>query len=311
MKVRKFCFKFLNHDKRECCEIEVTVFSDQMGQWKHHDENNLEAHATWMGRHAKWEKKLKHHVKHWIANHEDLIREGIIERETESKRGEKDGHNFAGYKFHGEETEKKCKIINLNPEGKWTDIEFRQIMLMEKCKIKLVKGQKPENWTDIFTTYTHIQKHFNFYLKSTEMDEKGGEIELISVGQPFKIPPEGGRTENMPSRSRNQAIMGADISVQNMASKARSRDVLGMNQATMGADTSVQNMASKARSQNVLGMNQVVSNQNTITKNIGTMATNMMARPGDALNQSLVGGDDYQNKYLKYKKKYVDLKGGH
>lgn len=238
MKIRKYCFKFIDNTQRVCVDIDVNVYCDKPHEWE--NEFNIEKHAEWMKQHIIWEHKLKMEVINKIKS----ASKQLSQTQTQSQSQEANGHHFGGFKFCKEIMKKECEIVNTNVEGNGIPT-FRQIKLMEVRVLEFEKGQKPQNWINILTEYRKFNEIFNYYLSNIENEE----IELFQVAEPFVIPPETYELEN----------------------------------ASM-----VKNVFSSV--------------------NLNPSKTSKTSQTIQVPQTFMKGGNDYEEKYLKYKKKYVDLK---
>lgn len=233
MQVRKFVFKFVNHDAQHIKVIKVFVHCNRVIEWTHHPDD-VEAHIQWLTRHVRWEHQLKKEVKKLVLK---------------KHFGTDEIHN--DYHFCKESFKKEGEKINVSPVGS-TEIRLRQVKLLEECVFKFDKGTKPADWKEIFDYGKTVEIH-NFHLSG---DDTTGEIKLTHLGQTFEVPSEGGI----------------------FASKS-----------TKGTYNIPSNVTT----------NQTLSN-----------LANRLASASKTGTQPTVqqGGDIYEDRYMKYKKKYLDLK---
>lgn len=307
MKERKYCFKLINHDNKSCVVINVTIYSNKIREWT--PEQNLDAQVAWKARHIKWEKILKKHVKNLLkSKHSDLL--GSEENNQPEELTETYSHHIGDYKLVKKSTKMEKQIVNMNANESTNDVRFRQTLYLEKYSMKYEKGTKPDNWVNVFNYYK-VHRHYDYYLDSNEMDEN---IKLIPVGKPFDIPPNSTNTSN---RNRN-ANTNNNISSNNISNNntLSSRNISNTNQNNLSSsiNNSLTTLNNLNRNTGVSNNTQIV-NRNSTLSNLG-LASNSMNRNASTLGtnnnitqrNNQVGGDAYQDKYLKYKKKYIDLK---
>ncbi|XWV26873.1 hypothetical protein QJ857_gp0177 [Tupanvirus soda lake] len=369
MKIRKFLFKFVDHENRQIVHAEFDIHSSRVSEWTQ-NEDDVEGFGQWMGQHARWEMLLKNEVKR-------LVREMYF-----------DGKNdFDDYRLSKQYIRKEIKNINMS-ESATDEIHFRQGRLMEKYITKYVRGTKPQKRTEIYN-YNKTHVHYNYFLND-DMSQPINLRELTCDGNKIVIPQdENGRNSisrenSQRSRSRNvmnvrnttNTVNGStnnnrasitantnrnvdltpfttngtpgynntativtnanrtNTTVNNTAANrtnvtgnntaANRTNVTGNNTAANRTNTTVNNTAVNNTAAN---RTNVTNNRNNITGTIptttglGMTATNLRptgttfdsAVTGNATGTGMTdatqrGGEDYQDKYMKYKKKYVDLK---
>jgi hypothetical protein len=125
MKIRKFIFKFVNHENKTIHIFEFDVHSSKMHQWDQKDDD-VEGYVKWLSHHARWEKTLKKEIKRLVMEKNPAL-----------------GENFKDYIMVCEKSERKSKNINTNRANN-DEMHFVQVFHMEKCMLKFVKGLNTE-----------------------------------------------------------------------------------------------------------------------------------------------------------------------
>lgn len=258
MKVRGFELKFIDHDKKQILIICAKVHSTKVMEWVH-NEDDVEKDIEWMIQHHRWEHMLKKKIH-------QLVKEKYFQNVA---------GKFGDYKLIKMKKKKEEELVNMDAAGEMDPsggIRFRKIKLCEKLMTKFVRGQKPDNWTDMFD-YKKIFRDHEFLLTG---DVNDANIELKPIAS-FDITEQGGNISNASLKT------GQGNYVQPTKSNA-----YGL-------------YSNASQTQNQLATNQLAS-QFTTNQQANQFATNQFAA-----NQT-GGNDDYQDKYMKYKKKYMDLK---
>lgn len=136
MKLYEFLCKFVDHDTKKCISVHIKMYCTSRIEWeesKVHEEN-LEGHKKWMMEHLEWEYALAEKAKN--AAREELMKMG--------------GGNYENYEIMKKKKSKEGKMINMNFGQKSDKIRYNKLFWMEFCMKKMVKGKKPDNWTDMF-----------------------------------------------------------------------------------------------------------------------------------------------------------------
>ncbi len=262
MKVRKFIFKFTDHDNFRCKKIEVELLSNTASQWNE-NLDDIAGNIEWAVKYKQWEHKLKKQIEQVVA---DAHFNGNL-------------FDQLGYRLDCKYREKKKKVKNLNKKP-GRDVTLKVEFLMVKNVWKFEKehraGKKARDWDRVYTKdYT---KHV-FVLKSNELEE----FSLEQVCEPIALEEDVLRYDQKPSQK---------------ASKQQTQTPLTDFLATSNSATlnkSKQSVQPVKPSQ--------VQNQQSVKQSVQQLLQNLSQTPGQT------GGDDeYRDKYMKYKKRYLELK---
>ena len=169
MKIIKFIFEFVDHERKTCLHLCVEVLSDKVLEWEHH-EDDLERIIAWKTKHIIWEHKLKHEVKKMIA-----------------EKFFKGDHKFSDFTLVKYCMNHDADLFNMNVEKNTKDIKFRVTKKMEKHFMKFKCGTAPRNWVEVFD-YEKINQTFIFQCVHME-DQHDHQIKLVEKAV-FNIPHE-------------------------------------------------------------------------------------------------------------------------
>lgn len=265
MKIRKFLFSFIDHDTTSTTEIAIDVFSNQILEWNH-NENDLENNALWIAKNYIWEQTLKKQVK-------KIVNDKFFNEKTDV---------FADYRISKEKIKSDTEFVNMNHEN--SQVMFREKFLMEFNMVKFVKGTSPEKWTNMFRYDTNYH-HLEYSLKSKQGDS---EIMLTELSY-FNLPVEKSKMDSIKSTKSPKSPKSPN----SLASATKS-----LNSATKSTNKSA-----------TLSVTSATKPQSTEKANLtgGQCAMNNLTDRRDSRNNSQQGGD-MEEKYLKYKKKYMNIK---
>jgi len=262
-----------------------------------------------MSQHARWEWALKKEIKNILRTKYFSFDKG-----------------FNDYRIVKEFMLKEKENVNVTrTQGEQN--RFRNVKLMEKYVFKFERGTKPENWLDIFD-YAKTHENYNYFLE----DDMSDHIKLRPLhqeGDKLTIP----QNESKKSTSVNTSAARNTISVRNTgnASNAAARinnNAIATNMNT-GATANRTNTASRNTTTNretdlrpydITAANYGNATRTATANRTGTTATTgaipVTGTPftgttpvtgTTGLAGTQVGGDEY-DKYMKYKKKYMDIK---
>lgn len=270
MKIKKFIYKFIDHDSRVCTEICVKIHID-----KHEDHTkHLEA-SEQKSNYFEWKRKLK-----------EKIKEEISKRHF-------DGNGFNGYQVVCESFYKKVKKINTafkkhdagsfntsnNRSGANGEPILEIISSKEVCCVKLSKGRHTGDKKDI-KSYRTINIDYYFELIT---DEASNDVQLQNFA-----------TVNYPSSGDRSNISGPNA---NLRSFNTSNLNLGNTSLTRH---NTLNLGSHNLGSHGLGSHSLGSHASR--SNSGLNQTGGERHRNRERNSSHIDG------YTKYKKKYIDLK---
>ncbi|XWV25539.1 hypothetical protein QJ856_gp0216 [Tupanvirus deep ocean] len=361
MKIRKFLFKFIDHENEQIIEVEFDIHSSRVSEWTQ-NEDDVEGFGQWMGRHARWEMLLKNEVKR-------LVRQKYFA----------DANDFGDYRLSKQYIRKEIKNVNMS-EAATDELHFRQARLMEKYITKYIRGTKPQKRGYIYN-YDKTHEHYNYFLND-DMDQSINLRELTCEGNKIVIPQDKNnrnsttKENSQKSRSRNlMNVRDTTNTANTVTNNNRASTVANTNRnvdltpytvtgtpgynntstinananrisattnntmatgnrtatnntiATNNTTTTGNRTATNNRNATGLGVTPSRTNANaatTVTTGLGMTAADL--RPtGTTFGSNAIaarnttgttgatttnqrGGEDYQDKYMKYKKKYVDLK---
>lgn len=160
MKIRKFIFKFVDHDNKKVTKVVVEIQSDKMNQWKE-NESDIDGYVNWMSQHARWEKNLELKVK-------NMVHLKYFFNQTKQ---------FGDYRIMKECCRTESKCINLDVK-KSDEINFLLTKCMETHKFKYVRGSLTGDWLEMFKC-AHVYDHYHFKL----VDEDSKDIVLKLLNQ--------------------------------------------------------------------------------------------------------------------------------
>ena len=292
MKIRKFIFKFIDHDNKTMRIIEFDVHSSKISEWTQ-NENDIEGFVQWMSQHARWEMMLKNHIK-------SIVQDKVLAVEN---------RNFGDYRIVKQKIKKD--IVNVNLSNQTSDENrFRQVKLMEKYVTKYERGAKPNNWSDILD-YKVTNEHYIYFL-ADDMSDRIDLRPLRQEGDKIVVPQSNnGTSATKINNNNNNNIM--NVRNNTAATNTFSRNVANINTGVTGATTgnnTILPYIPTGRPGYTTGTNMAtaVRTNNVLNRNIGTAAINTANTIANTLVGQTGGDDDYQDKYTKYKKKYIELK---
>lgn len=301
MKVRIFLFKFIDHDNKKILKVEASVRSSLYIEWTE-EENDIEGYVEWMSKHARWEYTLKKEIKKQIS---------------QRYFGNTDG-KFNDYRISKRKIKKESDMVNMSKNDK--EVRFRETMLMEKWVFKYSKGTKPAEWTDVFD-YACTHQHIEFFLKG---DDSTNEINLTVLADKINIPQEGVKRFNGSDSANARNTASTNMTSANLASaRNASTNMASANMASARNASANLASASMASSRNASASNMASARNTTATNRgpaqvmtnsgaVGSVtASNYFAVPyaNTAAAAQRGGNENYEEKYLKYKRKYLELRG--
>jgi hypothetical protein len=230
---------------------------------------------------TEWTQKeddIEGHIG-WVVEHARW--EMLLKKKVKSILREKIVKSLDDYRIKKEKLFKEKENINLNGDQPTKEHHLRTIKLVEKCMIKCVKGTKPSNWLDIFN-YKMIHEQYNYTLNDNMQEEISlsplrceGERMVIYQGSTGATK----ETERGSLASKTKGIVSYNVGT-------TEKNITGKPTYTLGAPTTV-------RGTTIPG--------STIPET---------AIPTRIPTNAQLGGD-YEDKYYKYKNKYVNLKNRH
>ena len=315
MGVTKLCFKFLNYEVREWYVIEVWVHCSKVEQWTYNEKTELSDYIDWLSKHAEWEHKLKRAIKRQI-------------REFHSAwfNGENNDYNpFGDYRIIKKVIKKECAIVNMNAHTGNEPFIFREIEGMEIIKMKFERGSKPVDfdWPIIFNWPKNVV-HYTVIIAENQKPEDAKLQSQLYIPEEYVedlAPSSTSRTNTLKSQWTDK------WSVQGRPSDQEAPGFPVKRTTKTGSTVPVeQESMPKIRKPRT----DIISNYSytnpvpkpSATTNLPKTGTPLGTRTGTSVlgtntgTQSQVGGnwgnddDDkgYEDRYHKYKKKYVNLK---
>lgn len=271
MKIKKYIFKFINHNDKTCLNVVVSVHSGERSEWTQ-DENDVEGFATWMAAHARWEMKLKNEITKVVAS-----------RYFKTT-------NFADYQLSKEMMKNNFGTVNMN-SGKGKQ-RMRDLWLEEINIFKYQMGSKPTEWTDVYN-YTPIEQHHHFFLIG---NESNGKIDLREIAS-FEIPQspvrdiitsntavsESRRVTDIASVNRNQVtatnqlsstnrIIPSNATASNTASSVNRSNIPSVNRSAINADvTKSATISGNMASMPIIPNMTSIENTRTLNRNMGQL----------------------------------------
>lgn len=291
--MKKFVFKFVDHDKKNITKINIGVFSDAKVEWTMDGVNDLQDHIQWE----------IHHLKRNHALNKELMRvirqryfPGVAESQNENQIGD--------YRIIKIKMKEDSTAININEES--NQPTFRQIKSFEMCVAKYARGNKPTKHSDVHNyTKTHYVHEFS---AGSEVDQTINLTELAT----FTVPTNESRSNNNAVQNRNNITGGDDDEFMNnvrtsyAANRNRIYGSLGNNSGNNS--TAYRNTFNADRNSNTMdGLRKNNTNNNNNKTNYNNhwnaIASNRNSQAGGANNDQ-----EYEEKYKKYKEKYLQLK---
>lgn len=289
--MKKFVFKFVDHDKKNVTKINIGVFSDAKVEWTMDGVNDLQDHIQWE----------IHHIKRNHALNKELMRvirqryfPGVAESQNENQIGD--------YKIIKIKTKEDCTAVNINEES--NQPTFRQIKSFEMCVAKYARGNKPTKHSDVHN-YTKTHYVHEFYA-GREVDQTINLNELAT----FIVPTNESKSTNNTVQNRNNVTGGDNDDFMNnvRTSYAANRDRIygSMDKNSGNNSTAYRNTFNADRNSNTMDNLQKNNNNNNKTNynnHWNKIASNRNSQAGGAHNDQ-----EYEEKYKKYKEKYLQLK---
>lgn len=203
MHVKKFVFKFIDHDTTNTTIYEIAIHSGKNIEWAH-NEGDIGGYTQWLLDETNKEFNIKDYIDRFIKNN-FLGQKNAEANLNEKYSPRKDLLVFGDYKLKKMNEKMESETVNVDSKNT-TNIIFRHICSMEKTKYKYTRGEHPANWTKIFD-YTKTQHHFIFKETGNSM-EKNLALKLVNE---FDVEPEKLISYNKPqnltdNKSRNSGI---------------------------------------------------------------------------------------------------------
>ena len=295
MKIRKYIFKFIDHDNKTKHIAEFDVHSSKISEWTQ-NENDVEGFVQWMSQHARREMTLKNHIK-------SIVQDKVLALQNK---------NFGDYRVVKQKMNKDSVSVNISNNQPSDENRFRQVKLMEKYITKYERGTKPNNWLDVLD-YKVTDEHYIYFL-ADDMSDRIDLRPLRQEGDKFIIPQL--NNESATTKTYNNNIMNVrnNTTVANTFSRNNTANInTGVSGATNANANTIMQYVPTSRPGYTTGTNlaTAVRTNNVLNRNIGTTAINTANPTANTLIGQTGGDDDYQDKYIKYKKykkKYIDLK---
>jgi len=158
MNVKKFIFKFIDHDNKKIVCYHVDTHCEHVMEWVH-KEDPLK-HAEWILKEVGWKHKLKKKVEEAIQGLKPELKE----------------YELCKIKKMGD-----SEIVNMSFGQQATEKVLRKVYSMGKCVMKFSKGTHPTHWTDVFN-YSK-ENHFHAF----NVTKDGDQVQLTQLGF-FDIP---------------------------------------------------------------------------------------------------------------------------
>jgi len=178
---------------------------------------------------------------------------------------------FDEYRIKKKKIIKIFEKVNLNPVP--GDILYKETKLSEKYITKMVKGNDPTNWGDIHN-YVKINYHHNYFLAGDD-DDRGTNINLQPLGENFTLPVGSIKMNNNHKFINSNNVQNTNID----------------------------------KTLNQIAQPPIVTPQTFRVDNQQTELPEFMKRHQiGGLNRDKYLENKYHQKYLRYKKKYQDLK---
>lgn len=233
MKIKKFIFKFIDHERSYIAKIMINVYCDGSKEWVE-KPNDVDYAIKWAEKMARQGMALKEQVKQIVSKtyFSDNANNGAMKGE------------FADYRLIKEKISKEAVNVNLNSNRNTENVkQMKEAYCMEKCIFKMVRGEAGANWTKMLFYPT------DFVILSYKLADD-------ETDRPSLTP--------VPVKDNKLIVFSA-------------------------ADNAPTNNNSYAANDMTYGQSQY--------------------------NRGMRGGanddsDDYKEKYMKYKKKYMDMKTG-
>lgn len=233
MQIKTFLFEFIDHDKKKCNEIMITIHSGKNVEWVH-SENDLNGYIEWLTQCAKKDFIIKQEIDRFIKDRY------FTQNSTEIFK-------FDDYVVNKQRSESKNVMVNMNTNKNKNIVLYRPTMEMEKNMYKFTKGTIPENWVDMYN-YDKIHHHHSLHLIGNEMDEN---LKLREVSN-FDVPLE--ELESYGSEKFNKN----NNAVRNKNTKTT---------LTNDNTAAVQNTNMNSINDMQTNLTNVLRNQNTISQN--------------------------------------------
>lgn len=171
MKEKKLIYKFIDNDTKTILVVEIVAHSGKSLEWDHNPED-VEGYVKWAEKSARWEMKLGFAA-------DKIIREKYFNAVSPNEIG------FGNFKLMKMKTCEEASMVNINNDPNPNAIRLKLVTCISKCVCKYIRGEKPANWSDIFS-YDKIHDSFHYQLEGDEMSEKVGLREVAR----FNIPHE-------------------------------------------------------------------------------------------------------------------------
>ncbi|AVL94581.1 hypothetical protein ma195 [Moumouvirus australiensis] len=323
--MKKYIFKFVDHERRAVTKISVGVFVNKKNE-EHPNPDDLDAH-------------IAHAIQHIKRNHilkRELMR---IVAERYFNNASSTNGRFGEYILKKHHHKKESDLVNISNDA--SQPRFRKVKEFEMHKVKFTRGKKPAEIGQIFDyTKTHYVHEFAI---TNESDQGVQLAELASFTVPINnearivaanattnrnqatvpstLNATGGdddpfmsvRQSYASNRSRtnnnNNSYSSNNWDNNNTSTGSRSTVNANRNANTMSGNTSGNtSMYSANNNRNTLNGSSANANWNNVAASNRSSIANTSALNN---NNNQMGGDNddiYKDRYQKYKKKYLELK---
>nr|URM62414.1 hypothetical protein [Mimivirus sp.] len=248
--------------------------------------------------HIQWEI---HHIKRNHALNKELMRvirqryfPGVAESQNENQIGD--------YKIIKIKMKEDSTAVNINEES--NQPTFRQIKSFEMCVAKYARGNKPTKHSDVHNyTKTHYVHEFS---AGREVDQTINLTELAT----FIVPTNESKSTNNTIQNRNNVTGGDNDDFMNnvRTSYAANRDRIygSLDKNPNNNSTVYRNTFNADRNTNTmdnLQKNNTNNNKTNYNNHWNKIVSNRNSQTGGVHNDQ-----EYEEKYKKYKEKYLQLK---
>lgn len=287
-KVKTFELKFIDHASKKKLVVEIDIYSNKIMEWIEND-NDEAGYVEWLVQSGKKEMNLKKNIINFV-------------NKTYLTAG--DNGKFEEYRLAKIKTKKESEMVNMSNES----VGSRRIreVKSEDCKsMKFVKGENPADWRNVLD-YTKRHVYHEFFMNG---DELADNITFVEVAK-FEIPSPEVKlyTENGVSKINKNIVSQTMNKNQSQAAVPANQNVAAKINSAAATNSAAANKAAIIKS---LGLNQTAVTNLSANANLNASANANLNVARNLSAQNQAGGnleDDDYGKYMKYKKKYMELK---